>query len=109
MRARPLDRAIAAARPGQKTGGNPFVVIHFLTTLHQHGLIAFDRVARRWRWDLARIRAQGYTDNVVELMVGKLQDLPVETQEALKLAACLGARIANFRPCSASGRSNCEI
>ena len=74
-----------------KTGGNPFFVIHFLTTLHQHGLISFDRVARRWRWDLARIRAQGYTDNIVELMVGKLHDLPAETQQALKLAACLGA------------------
>ena len=59
-----------------KTGGNPFFVIHFLTTLHQHGLISFDRGARRWRWDLARIRAQRYTDNVVELMVGKLHDLP---------------------------------
>ena len=56
-------------------------------------MIAFDRDARRWRWDLARIRAQGYTDNVVDLMVGKLHDLPAETQEALKLAACLGASV----------------
>ena len=75
----------------EKTGGNPFFVIQFLTALHRQGLIAFDRDARRWRWDLARIRAQGYTDNVVELMVGKLHDLPPETQEALELAACLGA------------------
>ncbi len=75
----------------EKTGGNPFFVIHFLTALHRRGLIAFHRGTRCWRWDLARIRAQGYTDNVVELMVGKLHDLPAETQEALKLAACLGA------------------
>ena len=75
----------------EKTGGNPFFVIQFLTALHQQGLIAFDRDARAWRWDLARIRAKGYTDNVVELMVGKLHDLPAETQEALELAACLGA------------------
>jgi predicted ATPase/signal transduction histidine kinase/tRNA A-37 threonylcarbamoyl transferase component Bud32 len=74
-----------------KTGGNPFFVIQFLTALHRQGLVFFDREARRWRWDLARIRAEGYTDNVVELMVGKLHDLPAETQEALKLAACLGA------------------
>ncbi len=45
----------------------------------------------RWTWDLPRIRAEGYTDNVVEFVVGKLRELPAETQDALKLAACLGA------------------
>ena len=28
-----------------------------------------------WRWDLEAIRAKGYTDNVVDLMVGKLNRL----------------------------------
>jgi len=31
-----------------------------------------------------------YTDNVVDLMVGKLTRLPVQTQEALQQLACLG-------------------
>ena len=44
----------------------------------------------RWTWDLDRIRAKGYTDNVVDLMVGKLTRLPAETQKALQLLACLG-------------------
>ena len=44
----------------------------------------------RWSWDLNRIRAKGYTDNVVGLMVGKLNRLPVETQRALQLLACMG-------------------
>jgi len=74
-----------------KTAGNPFFVIQFLTALHRQGLISFDRDACAWRWDLARIRAQGYTDNVGQLVVSKLHDLPPETQEALALAACLGA------------------
>src|SRR5262249_49391875 len=34
--------------------------------------------------------AKGYTDNVVDLMVGKLHRLPVGTQEALQQLACLG-------------------
>ena len=42
------------------------------------------------RWDLNRIRAKGYTDNVVDLMVGKLSRLPIETQKALQQLACLG-------------------
>ena len=51
---------------------------------------AFDHGAARWRWDLDRIRAKGYTDNVVDLMVGKLGRLPAETQTALQQLACLG-------------------
>src|SRR5260370_36634172 len=37
-----------------------------------------------------RIHTKGYTDNVVELMVGKLARLPAETQAALQELACLG-------------------
>ena len=31
----------------------------------------------RWSWDLNRIQAKGYTDNVADLMVGKLNRLPL--------------------------------
>ena len=44
----------------------------------------------RWSWDVLRIHAKGYTDNVVDLMVAKLTRLPVETQQALQQLACLG-------------------
>ena len=37
-----------------------------------------------------RIRAKSYTDNVVDLMVGKLKRFSGTTQEALKQLACLG-------------------
>ena len=53
-------------------------------------MLAFDHDAARWSWDLERIHAKGYTDNVVDLMVGKLARLPAETQEALQQLACLG-------------------
>jgi hypothetical protein len=39
---------------------------------------------------LAHIQAKGFTDNVVDLMVGKLSRLPDRTQDFLKLFACLG-------------------
>src|SRR5262249_395513 len=90
--------ALAEAAPlgtlvREKTGGNPFFAIQFLTMLHRQGLITLDRAMGRWCWDVAKIQAQGYTDNVVEMMIGKLRDLPVETQEALKLCACIGATV----------------
>ena len=73
-----------------KTGGNPFFGIQFITALAEEGLLIFDYGAARWSWDLNRIRAKGYTDNVVDLMVAKLNRLPVETQNALQQLACLG-------------------
>ncbi|XYH97361.1 AAA family ATPase [Sorangium sp. So ce1128] len=77
----------------EKTGGNPFFVLQFLITLHQEGLVALDAEAGAWRWDIAAIREKGFTDNVVELMAGKLVRLSVPAQDAFKLAACLGNRL----------------
>jgi PAS domain S-box-containing protein len=74
----------------EKTGGNPFFAIQFFTALADEGLLWFDPVTRTWQWDMNRIRAKGYTDNVVDLMAGKLKLLSTTTQEALKQLACLG-------------------
>ncbi len=84
-RARPLAQLVQ-----EKTGGNPFFAIQFFTALAEEGLLAFDPVAPAWRWDMDRIRAKSYTDNVVDLMVGKLKRFSATTQEALKQLACLG-------------------
>jgi PAS domain S-box-containing protein len=75
---------------GQKTAGNPFFVVQFLRSLSEEGLIRFDYEALCWWWDLDRIDAKGYTDNVVDLLVGKLNRLPAETRHALQQLACIG-------------------
>jgi PAS domain S-box-containing protein len=79
-----------AARILEKTAGNPFFVVQFITALVDEALVAFDYAAARWCWDIGRIDAKGFTDNVVDLLVGKLNRLPVHTQEVLKQFACLG-------------------
>jgi predicted ATPase len=75
----------------EKTGGNPFFAIQFLHALADEALLTFDHGDARWSWDLGRIRAKRYTDNVVDLMVGKLNRLPLETQSALLQLACIGS------------------
>jgi predicted ATPase len=74
----------------EKTGGNPFFAIQFFTALAEEGLLVFDPGAAAWTWDLARIRATRFTDNVVDLVVSKLERLPEATRETLKRLACLG-------------------
>ena len=67
----------------EKTGGNPFFAIQFLTALSEEGLLFLEPGASAWSWDLERIHAKGFTDNVVDLMAGKLDRLPPTTQEML--------------------------
>src|SRR5262249_31078269 len=73
-----------------KTDGNPFFVIQFLHVLADEGLLAFDHARGRWSWDMGGIHAKRYTDNVVELLAGKLTRLPLDTQDALRQVAWLG-------------------
>ena len=73
-----------------KTEGNPFFAIQFLQALAEEGLLSFDHGSGYWSWELEGMRARGYTDNVAELMVGKLIRLPLESQKALQEFACLG-------------------
>ncbi|NEQ36871.1 MAG: AAA family ATPase [Okeania sp. SIO3I5] len=75
----------------EKTGGNPFFVNEFLQGLYSEKLLNFNHKLRVWEWNIEVIKARGLTDNVVELMVSKLQKLPLPSQEVLSLAACLGA------------------
>jgi PAS domain S-box-containing protein len=79
----------------EKTAGNPFFAIQFISALAEEALLTFDHGEARWSWDPNRIYAKGYTDNVVDLIVGKLRHLPVQTQNALQQLACLG-NSANF-------------
>ena len=85
----------------QKTKGNPFFATQFLRALQEDGLIAFDPtplsqgrergVTGGWQCDIAKVKALTITDDVVEFMAVQLQKLPPETQDVLKLAACIGA------------------
>lgn len=73
-----------------KTQGNPFFMNEFLKSLYVEGLLDFKASSGKWQWNLEQIQSRSFTDNVVELMTGKIQKLPDITQNILKLAACIG-------------------
>jgi predicted ATPase len=74
----------------EKTQGNAFFTHEFLKSLYEEELLVFNINALQWQWDVDKIAALGMTDNVVELMAGKIGKLPLETIDILKLAACIG-------------------
>jgi PAS domain S-box-containing protein len=103
-RAAPLARLVQ-----EKTAGNPLFAIQFISALAEEGLLRFDHDGARWRWELERLHAKGYTDNVVDLMVGRLTRLPVETRAALQQLACLG-NVAEITTLSiVLGKSNEDV
>jgi predicted ATPase/signal transduction histidine kinase len=86
----PVEAASLAGLVHERTGGNPFFVGQFLLSLFEDDLIHFAADRGRWIWNLAGIRRRGMTDNVVELVAGKVGELPPATQEALRIAAVAG-------------------
>ncbi len=82
---RPLAELVVA-----KTDGNPFFVNQFLYTLEQERLLTFDAAQQHWIWDTTAIEGLGITDNVIDLMLRRMSNLPPEAQRGLRLAACLG-------------------
>jgi len=76
----------------RKTGGNPFFINQFLNTLYEEQWLSFEVESMGWQWDIAQIEGLNITDNVVDLMIGKLKKLPETTQQVLRLAACVGNR-----------------
>lgn len=99
QRATPLAELIS-----QKTGGNPFYAEMFLKSLHTQSLLQFDRRLGSWQWDLEQVQKIGINDNVIDLVVRKIEQFEANTQRVLQLSACLGnpfkletlARICNL-------------
>ncbi|MEM9928037.1 MAG: serine/threonine-protein kinase PknK, partial [Cyanobacteria bacterium P01_D01_bin.50] len=94
LTAKPLTQLVY-----QKTKGNPFFSTQFLKVLYEDGLIKFNRTHSSfskggsqggWICDISEVKALALTDDVVEFMALQLQKLPEETQDVLKLAACIG-------------------
>ncbi len=101
----------------QKTHGNPFFTIAFLTKLYQTGMLVspqnitlhifhsfrhvlnytmgqqhFNYEEYKWRWNLSEIESLSFTDNVVEFMVQDLGRLAESTSKLLQLGALFGSK-----------------
>ena len=76
----------------QKTGGNPFFVKQFLTTLYLEQQLSYDSRKNQWQWSLPEITAMDITENIVELLLNRLKRLPVNSRTIISTAAAIGHR-----------------
>ncbi len=75
-----------------RTRGNIFFARELFKTLYNEGLIRYDRENEKWIQDLEQIRHIPITENVIDLLARKVNELPRETQHLLQIASCVGSR-----------------
>lgn len=74
----------------QKTQGNPFYIHKLLNKAYLKKFLDFDNQSLSWQWDIEKIESMKMADNVVMATSLKFDSLPVETQEILEFASCVG-------------------
>ena len=74
----------------QKTDGNPFFIKHLLLQLHQEGVIYFETRGDKWNWELQKVRETFLTNNVIDIIIDKINRLSKEKKDILKYAAVIG-------------------
>ncbi|MEG4800765.1 AAA family ATPase [Microcoleus sp. ARI1-B5] len=89
----------------EKTDGNPFFLKQMLKYLHHKGWLRFNPQAAHWQWDIKHIERQDISENVVDLMVKRIQSLSTSTQRVLQLAACIDNQFSLDLLSVASGQS----
>jgi len=92
-----------------KTAGNPFYFRQQLHALESEELLSYDRERRRWVWEKDLQQSLQAVGNVVDLMISKIQMLPVETQQTLSMAACLGNRFDSDTLGTITGQAQTNI
>ncbi len=76
----------------RKSAGNPFFIRRLLHQMCSQDLIHFDRQARCWRWNATEIEQAPISDNVLDMMVLAIEQLPPQARRLLEIGACIGHR-----------------
>ncbi len=93
----------------EKTRGNPFFTRRLLFSLYDEDRIRYDSEINSWKWDMGDINVAGIADNVADLLAKKIVQLPEETQNILKHAACIGNRFDIATLAMISGLAEKEV
>lgn len=72
----------------KKTKGNPFHANEMFKNLYERSFIQFSE--NRWVWDKDKINSVNISENVIDLIIDKINLQPPNLIETLKLTACIG-------------------
>lgn len=100
--------AVLAEALYRKSCGNPLFLGQLLMLVYDQGFLYFDSGEGFWKWKLEAIHKLQPGEDVLALFSEKLQRLPEETREIMKLAACIGNGFDLQTLAAVSGRSTEE-
>lgn len=78
-----------------QSGGNVFFVLQLLRALQENALLWYDRGQYRWQTSAAMRASETFRrgNNVVELLVGRIQRQQPDLQKCLQLSSCLASNV----------------
>lgn len=76
------------------TDGNPFFCKEVINTIYREKLLYFDYKSKHWAWQLDAINNLKISDNVIDLLIDRIDALPKVTRTLLTFAACVGSRFS---------------
>lgn len=74
----------------ERTSGNPYYLKEVLKDLYLKGLIWHDFDKGAWNWDINTIKGSAKKDNIVSVLVDRLDELPRDCRQFVKYASCIG-------------------
>ncbi len=79
------------AEVSRRSGGVPLYIKQFLLNLYSIGTLTFSSDQLAWQYDGARAEEPAaWGEDVIDLVLERIKQVPVMTIEILKFAACLG-------------------
>jgi predicted ATPase/serine phosphatase RsbU (regulator of sigma subunit) len=88
----------------EKTRGNPFFLNQFVRNLYDDKIIYFDQTTG-WEWDLKKVQSMQVTDNVIELMIIKINKLSDSARKLIIYGSCIGNRFTLEGVCNLADMS----
>ena len=79
-----------------RTNGNPLFVRQLLQSLVTEHRLVYSVSSRRWTWDLESIQSRSIDDNIIDLLMRKINNLSSEVRLALTMASALGSQFSRL-------------
>ncbi|NVJ85680.1 MAG: AAA family ATPase [Algoriphagus sp.] len=92
-----------------KTKGNPFSINKFLESLYKNKLLEFDYTKNKWTWSIKKIQSQNLSDDIVELLLLRIRELPENALQVIKAASVFGIEFSLNQLAIITGKPTTEI
>ncbi|MDH5216892.1 MAG: protein kinase, partial [Gammaproteobacteria bacterium] len=78
-----------------QSGGNPLFLRQALLYMYESNNLYFNCTSKKWQWDIQSLSRFGVNDNVIDIILYRINSLNTSCLELLKMAACKGRQFTS--------------